>query len=184
MGNVRPPRSGLTPRTIRDVLACMGGVTALIACRGNDADSLLPAAGATEAAAPVRTSDLRAGGVTANVAARNPYDGDAQALATGAQLYVAMNCGGCHGPAGGGGIGPPFVDDEWIYGSDPENVVQSVLQGRPNGMPSFAGKLPPAEVWKLAAYVADLARKGRASVPDARAPSVTTQKGSGRTGGR
>jgi cytochrome c oxidase cbb3-type subunit 3 len=107
---------------------------------------------------PVRTSDLRAGPATVDAAARNPYADDAQALATGRQLYTGMNCAGCHGGAGGGGIGPPFADTDWIYGGDPENIVQSILQGRPNGMPAFGGMLPPSEAWKLAAFVAGLSK--------------------------
>jgi cytochrome c oxidase cbb3-type subunit III len=160
-------------------------LASVAACREDDPTQLLPSSAATQQAAPVRTSDLRAGGIARDVAARNPYDGDARALATGRQLYASMNCAGCHGPAGGGGIGPPFADAEWIYGSEPENIVQSVLQGRPNGMPSFAGKLPPDEVWKLAAFVTELARAGqKASGTDRRGPAVTASKDTSAGAGR
>jgi cytochrome c oxidase cbb3-type subunit 3 len=159
---------------MRSCAAVMAVLVTASACRDDDTTQLLPSSGATQQAVPVRTSDLRAGGVTRDVAARNPYEGDAEALSTGRQLYASMNCAGCHGPAGGGGIGPPFADTEWIYGSEPENIVQSVLQGRPNGMPSFAGKLPPSEVWKLAAFVDELAKAGQAaSGRDPRMPTVS-----------
>jgi cytochrome c oxidase cbb3-type subunit 3 len=63
-----------------------------------------------------------------------------------------MNCSGCHFQ-GGGGIGPPLMDSEWIYGSEPENIFETIVEGRPNGMPSFRGKLGNDQIWQLVAYV-------------------------------
>ena len=133
---------------------------AAVACGRDDASGLLPAAAAEARQPMLRTSELQAGGPTEDVAARNPYAGDQIAIAEGRELYEGMNCAGCHGPAGGGGIGPPFADEDWIYGEDPENVVESILQGRPNGMPSFAGRLPSESAWKIAAYVEVIAAEG------------------------
>jgi cytochrome c oxidase cbb3-type subunit 3 len=45
------------------------------------------------------------------------------------------------------------MDDEWIYGSEPANIFATIIEGRPNGMPSFRGKIPDYQVWQLAAYV-------------------------------
>jgi cytochrome c oxidase cbb3-type subunit 3 len=45
------------------------------------------------------------------------------------------------------------MDDQWIYGSEPENIFASIVEGRPNGMPSFRGKIPALQVWQLTAYV-------------------------------
>ena len=50
-------------------------------------------------------------------------------------------------------MGPPLMDQDWIYGSAPANIVATILEGRPNGMPSFRGKIPDNQVWQLAAYV-------------------------------
>jgi cytochrome c oxidase cbb3-type subunit 3 len=72
-------------------------------------------------------------------------------------LPRAFNCAGCHGARGGGGIGPPFADAEWIYGGEPQNVFQSVVQGRPAGMPAFGGQIPDEQVWKIVAFVRSLA---------------------------
>ena len=66
-----------------------------------------------------------------------------------------MNCTGCHAH-GGGAIGPPLMDDNWIYGSQPDQIFATIVEGRPNGMPSFRGKLPDYEIWQLAAYVRSL----------------------------
>jgi cytochrome c oxidase cbb3-type subunit 3 len=50
-------------------------------------------------------------------------------------------------------MGPPLMDDKWIYGAKPEQVFSSIVAGRPNGMPAFGAKIPAYEVWQLAAYV-------------------------------
>jgi cytochrome c oxidase cbb3-type subunit 3 len=80
------------------------------------------------------------------------YEENAQSLSEGKRLYVNFNCYGCHAH-GGGDMGPPLMDDKWIYGSKPEQVFSSIVAGRPNGMPAFAGKIPAFQVWQLAAYV-------------------------------
>ena len=45
---------------------------------------------------------------------------------------------------------------EWIYGDSIENIVSTVREGRPKGMPSFRGKLPDDQIWEVAAYVHSL----------------------------
>ena len=125
----------------------------------------------------VRTTTLVPGPTAADFAARNPYADDTRAVADGRALYDGFNCAGCHGPAGGGGIGPPFADADWIYGDQPENIFQSVAQGRPNGMPSFGGKIPEESLWKIVAYVRSL------SPTAGQAPGMGQGKTQGRTGG-
>jgi cytochrome c oxidase cbb3-type subunit III len=73
-------------------------------------------------------------------------------LAQGKQLYTWFNCNGCHAH-GGGDIGPALMDDQWLYGSEIENVYATIVQGRPNGMPSFRNRIPDQQVWQIAAYV-------------------------------
>jgi len=85
----------------------------------------------------------------------NPYEGNAYALSQGQKLFEQYNCSGCHFH-GGGGIGPALMDDEWIYGSTPAKVYASIAEGRPNGMPSFGGRIPADQVWKLVVYVRSL----------------------------
>ena len=100
----------------------------------------------------VQQSRLEPGPQTRGVSIASPYDDNAYNTAQGKRLYSQMNCVGCHAH-GGGGIGPPLMDDQWIYGSAPENIFQTIVQGRPNGMPSFGGKIPTNQVWELVAYV-------------------------------
>lgn len=104
----------------------------------------------------VRTSDLRAGGAAIDMQARDPFADDPEGTRDGRTLYNAMNCNACHGSNGGGAIGPPLSDEDWIYGNRLENIVQTIVQGRPNGMPSYGGRLPQSEIWKIAAYVQSL----------------------------
>lgn len=99
---------------------------------------------------------LQPGGRRADVTLINPYDNNAYAQSEGKRLFSQWNCVGCHSH-GGGGMGPPLMDSEWIYGSDPANIVASIVEGRPNGMPSFRGRIPAQQLWQLAAYVRSLA---------------------------
>src|SRR5688500_550321 len=95
-----------------------------------------------------------------DVSSPNPLASDANSRAAGKQLYLWFNCAGCHGVEGGGAIGPPLRDADWIYGSEPANIFQSIAQGRPNGMPAYGGKIPDTEIWRLELYVRSLAEAG------------------------
>lgn len=81
--------------------------------------------------------------------------GRAYDLAEGKRLFSQWNCSGCHAN-GGGGMGPPLMDRTWIYGSSPESVYSSIVRGRPNGMPSFSGRIPQHQLAELVAYVRSL----------------------------
>jgi cytochrome c oxidase cbb3-type subunit 3 len=87
---------------------------------------------------------------------KNPYEGNSDAIAQGRALFDAMNCSGCHASKGGGGMGPPLSDKVWIYGGEPAQIYMTIVQGRPNGMPSFGSALPPEAIWKLVSYVRTL----------------------------
>jgi cytochrome c oxidase cbb3-type subunit 3 len=80
------------------------------------------------------------------------YQENAYAVSQGKQLYSWFGCVGCHAQ-GGGGMGPPLIDADWRYGSEPQNIYDTIVEGRPNGMPSFRQKLTPQQVWQLTAYV-------------------------------
>jgi cytochrome c oxidase cbb3-type subunit 3 len=80
------------------------------------------------------------------------YQNNAYHLSQGKKWYSAFNCNGCHSN-GGGGSGPALMDDKWIYGGRIENIVQSIREGRPNGMPSWRGKITDQQIWEIAAYV-------------------------------
>jgi cytochrome c oxidase cbb3-type subunit III len=85
------------------------------------------------------------------------YENNAYHLSQGKKLYVWFNCNGCHAN-GGGDSGPPLMDEKWIYGGAIENIVATLREGRPNGMPSFRGRIPDDQIWQIAAYVRSMGR--------------------------
>lgn len=112
-----------------------------------------PPAAAT--ARGIEMSDVVAGGQPTSPGQRSPYMENAWAISEGKRLFTAFNCAGCHGH-GGGGSGPALMDRKWIYGSEPANIHQAIVEGRPNGMPRFGGVLREQQVWQLTAYVRSL----------------------------
>jgi cytochrome c oxidase cbb3-type subunit 3 len=110
----------------------------------------------------VQSSKLQAGGETMDErplptnlsveASRKQYVESAAAVAEGQQLFSKYNCVGCHAH-GGGDSGVPLMDDQWIYGQQPDQLFHTIVQGRPNGMPSFGRKIPEGEIWRLVAFV-------------------------------
>jgi len=80
---------------------------------------------------------------------------NAYALAQGKMYYRWFNCVGCHAQ-GGGGTGPALMDASWVYGKTPGDVFTTIMDGRPNGMPSFRGRIPEEQAWEIVAYVRSL----------------------------
>jgi cytochrome c oxidase cbb3-type subunit 3 len=83
----------------------------------------------------------------------NPHAGDRTVLAEGRRLFNWYNCSGCHGDHGGGGMGPSLRDSLWYYGGDAPSLYGSITQGRDKGMPSWGGKVPDDQVWKIVTYI-------------------------------
>jgi cytochrome c oxidase cbb3-type subunit 3 len=126
---------------------------ALAACRREERDFReIPPASATIG---VAVSDLHPGGGNPPAPAQTPYEMNAYAMSEGKRLFSAYNCTGCHAN-GGGGMGPALMDDEWAYGHEADQIYASILQGRPNGMPAFRGKIRDQQIWELVAYVRSL----------------------------
>ena len=86
----------------------------------------------------------------------NPYANDPPAVQQGHDLFIKMNCAGCHGYGAKGGIGPNLTDGYWRYGGVPASIFNSIYQGRPQGMPAWNPALPPQDIWKLVAYIQSL----------------------------
>jgi len=101
-----------------------------------------PVPASQEIAAPARTAPPASG----------PNEQNAYAMSEGKRLFHWYNCAGCHAE-GGGDKGPALMDDVWIYGSAPENIYATIVEGRPNGMPAFGGRITPEQTWQIVAYV-------------------------------
>jgi mono/diheme cytochrome c family protein len=93
------------------------------------------------------------------VAITNPYEGDKNAIATGAKLFIAYNCLDCHGADGSGAMGPSFQDGRWHFGGSSAEVYESIYEGRPDGMPAWGGRISNDQIWMLTAYVRSLSSK-------------------------
>ena len=157
-------------------LACMAIVVATFAVQGCTRDSsaeepphLVRQAPATSTAQA--TGDLagrfvshiehiQPGGVKPFAGLRlvNPHEGDANAAATGAKLYLAYNCVDCHGADGSGAMGPSLADGRWHFGGESAEVFESIYQGRPEGMPAWGSLISEDQVWMLVTYVRSLSK--------------------------
>ena len=106
----------------------------------------------------------------------NPYEDNAYAMTEGQRLYEWYNCSGCHA-RGGGGIGPPLMADVWRYGKEPGNIYTSIVEGRPNGMPSWR-RMPEYQVWQIVTYVQALrGDRGIAAPPGPREEHMQAGEG-------
>jgi cytochrome c oxidase cbb3-type subunit 3 len=101
----------------------------------------------------VRVSSLEPGMAQRPADVTSPYQNNAWGMGEGKRLYAAYNCAPCHGVNGGGAIGPPLIDDKWIYGAKADQIYATISQGRPDGMPSFGGHVTTQQIWQLVAYV-------------------------------
>ncbi|MBL0892168.1 MAG: c-type cytochrome [Gemmatimonadaceae bacterium] len=81
---------------------------------------------------------------------------DASALSKGKETYTSY-CASCHGPDGGGIIGPNLADAYWLHGGDIGSIYKTVAQGvLAKGMPPWEKSLKPDQLQAVVAYVASL----------------------------
>ncbi len=80
---------------------------------------------------------------------------DPGSLQIGAAVFK-KRCAACHGDVGEGKIGPSLIDEEWLYGAEPDKIVESIAGGRPKGMPAWGKVLSSDEVRNVAGYVVSL----------------------------
>jgi cytochrome c oxidase cbb3-type subunit 3 len=158
----------------RSALGLVALVTlALGACEREERD-YRPTPAAAARAQTITLSALQPGGRSAPLVVPNEYEESAYAVSEGQRLYRWYNCNGCHAN-GGGAIGPPLMDDQWIYGSAPANIVATILEGRPNGMPAFRGKIPDHQAMQIAAYVRSLSGQLAKDVAPARTDHLSAK---------
>jgi len=81
---------------------------------------------------------------------------DPQAQAIGQRLFL-NTCAQCHGSDARGSVGfPDLSDKDWLHGGEPEQIQQSITQGRHGIMPPWKGVISPAEAADIAQYVRSL----------------------------
>jgi cytochrome c oxidase cbb3-type subunit 3 len=99
-----------------------------------------------------------------------PYYDNAEAVTTGKRLFAQYNCSGCHSN-GGGGMAPALMDNVWIYGGRMEQIHQTLVEGRPNGMPAWGGKIPDQQLWQISAYVRSMSLPATLAAQNGPTPS-------------
>lgn len=92
-------------------------------------------------------SACKGGGKTAATAVQDVVEGR--------RIYLTYGCVGCHGVSGGGGMGKPILDDQWIFGSDDATLFKLIRGEVPKQtMPSAIGKaLTDDQVNQVLRYV-------------------------------
>ena len=141
------------------------GLTMLLGLSGCDRETRESRGEPLPETTPKGTADPRAA----------EYEGSAYHIAQGQRLYAWMNCVGCHAH-GGGGMGPPLMDSDWRYGGSMAEIVDTIEEGRPNGMPSFKGKVTQQQMWQLAAYVRALSAQPRQDALSGRADEMSNRE--------
>ena len=152
----------MTADRTRHVIAALAGAAALFAlgsCErsrgGSTVEPPTSSAPGVEAIKDIPLGDV-AGASAYTGSLPNPYEGNPQAMQEGKDLFVKMNCAGCHGYGAKGAMGPNLTDRYWRYGGTPASVFKSIYEGRPQGMPAWNPALPPDEIWKLVTYIESL----------------------------
>ncbi len=128
----------------------------------------------------VTLSEIRPGTTGLQQPIQNPADQRAYDINEGKRLFAQYNCSGCHFN-GGGGIGPPLMDDVWIYGDKPENIYATIVEGRPNGMPSFRQKIPDSQLQEIVGYVRSMSGQLRKDIEPGRNDSMNSRRSEQRT---
>ena len=146
---------------------------ATVACEREKRDFKLP--NGDQLTASTRLTVLQPGTPSPPPMTESPFNGNAYGLSEGKRLYSAYNCVGCHAQ-GGGAIGPALMDHRWIYGSRPDQIYSTIVQGRPNGMPAFGGRIPDQQVWQLVAYVESMSGNAPQDAAPARNDDMQTAK--------
>lgn len=82
---------------------------------------------------------------------------DPKAMGIGERLFM-NNCAQCHGSDARGSKGfPNLTDNDWLYGGAPEQIIESITNGRNGAMPSMAAAIGGGEnVRNVANYVLSL----------------------------
>ncbi|RZJ76320.1 MAG: c-type cytochrome, partial [Brevundimonas sp.] len=115
---------------------------------GASANGPLPANGQAPVNAAPKSSSQEAAEITASPAE----------LATGKAAYDKA-CAVCHGPTGGGGVGPNLMGR-----TDYNNIVRVIVQGQ-GEMPAIANSLAVGEPEAIAKYVIKTFQRPRTARP-------------------
>lgn len=78
---------------------------------------------------------------------------DPAAQSLGRAVFLG-NCAGCHGTDAKGAVGfPNLTDNDWLFGGDPDKIVETITHGRHGVMPPIGAGLPPEAQQALLDFV-------------------------------
>lgn len=82
---------------------------------------------------------------------------DPAAMRVGERLFI-NNCAQCHGSDARGSKGfPDLTDSDWLYGGQPENIIETIAKGRTGTMPPMAAAVgSPDDIRNVSHYVLSL----------------------------
>ncbi|NOI65450.1 cytochrome-c oxidase, cbb3-type subunit III [Vibrio sp. 99-8-1] len=81
---------------------------------------------------------------------------DPEALKVGQRLFL-QNCSQCHGSDARGQIGfPNLADNAWLYGGEPQAIVNTIMHGRIGAMPAWNDVLGEDGVKEVVTYTLSL----------------------------
>jgi cytochrome c oxidase cbb3-type subunit III len=103
----------------------------------------------------VKYAPLRAEAEKKALEALASLSSDPATVQAGREIF-AFHCTPCHGANAEGKVGPSLVDEEWVYGSEPKDILTSIREGRPKGMPVWKVKLNDEEIKDVTVYVMSL----------------------------
>lgn len=76
------------------------------------------------------------------------------ALSAAGEGIYQTQCFACHGANLEGGIGPSFIDDEWVHGGSASEILNTIIVGVPEkGMVPWGQILSPEQINQVASYV-------------------------------
>lgn len=79
-----------------------------------------------------------------------------KALKMGQRIFL-NNCALCHGSDARGTSGfPNLTDNDWLWGGDPADIKQTILEGRRGQMPAWGAVIGETGVRNVAAYARSL----------------------------
>lgn len=87
------------------------------------------------------------------------FSGDEKLAVQGRQLFIENNCYGCHGGLAGGAMGPSLRDTTWKFGGSDSSIYHSIHDGRPMGMPPWAGRLNDRQIGAIIEYIHSIRTK-------------------------
>jgi mono/diheme cytochrome c family protein len=143
-------------RALRLVIHTLVASAALASCQRSDSGSSSQPVAAVPPAISYEAHLAAGGGAVPGAILNNPNRGNAAVAKSGASLFVAMNCNGCHGDDGAGWVGPSLSDGRWRFGGSDAEIFSSIFYGRAKGMPAFGGALGADGVWVLVTYIQSL----------------------------